>query len=214
MEGEENMALKAQKREQVGTTASKKARNEGKLPANIYGKDVDSVSILLDKKEFEDKIREVGVNGVFNVEVEGNGTYNVFVKDMTTASLKNLIYHVDLLAFKEGEKVTMTIPIVVTGEESVDEGYVSQELNELEVEIAPSDAPDEIEVDVSQMEIGDTMTVSDLEIPEGVDAEILTDGDYTLVTVVPPTEYEEPEQGELEDGSMPEPEVIGEDSEE
>src|SRR5690625_539584 len=133
---------------------------------------------------------------------------------MTTASLKNLIYHVDLLAFKEGEKVTMTIPIVVTGEESVDEGYVSQELNELEVEIAPSDAPDEIEVDVSQMEIGDTMTVSDLEIPEGVDAEILTDGDYTLVTVVPPTEYEEPEQGELEDGSMPEPEVIGEDSEE
>ena len=211
MEGVSLMALKAQKREQLGSSASKKARNEGKLPANIYGSAVDSVSVLLDLKEFENKIKEVGSNGVFEVAVEGAETYKVFVKELTGSTLSPTVYHVDLLAFKEGDKVTMTIPITTVGEEAVKEGYVSQELNEIEVEIAPADAPEVIEVDVSKMVIGDTMTVADLEIPEGVDVEILTEGDYTLVTVVPPTDFVEPEV--TDDASMAEPEVIGEDEE-
>lgn len=205
------MAIKATKRVEVGTSASNRARNEGFVPANIYGKAVDSVSVLINRKELENKIREVGSNGVFSIEVEDNGNYNVFVKDLSTAALKDTIYHVDLLAFKEGEKVSMTIPVVLLGDEKVEDGYVSLLLNELDVEVAPSDAPDEFVVDVSDLKIGDTLTVADLPVPEGV--EILTEQDYTLVTVSAVEEFEEPETDANEEVAMPEPEVIGEDEE-
>ena len=205
------MSIKATKREEVGTSASKKARDAGLVPANIYGKEVESLSVLINLKELEDKIREVGMNGVFTVDVENDASYNVFVKEFSKAALKQTVYHVDLLSFKEGEKVSMTIPIVLHGEEAVKEGFVSLLLNELEVEVAPSDAPEEFVIDASEFKIGDTLTVADLKVPAGV--EVITELDYALVTVSAPEEFEEPEVAD-EDAEMPEPEVIGEDEEE
>lgn len=205
------MSIKATKREEVGTIASKKARNAGLVPANIYGKEVDSLPVLINLKELEDKIKEVGWNGVFTIDVEGDASYNVIVKEFSKAALKQIVFHVDLLSFKEGEKVSMTIPIVLHGEENVKEGFVSLLLNELEVEVAPSEAPEELVVDASDFKIGDTLTVADLKVPAGV--EVTTELDYALLTVTAPEEFEEPEVAD-EDSAMPEPEVIGEDDEE
>lgn len=205
------MSIKATKREEVGTIASKKARNAGLVPANIYGKEVDSLPVLINLKELEDKIKEVGWNGVFTIDVEGDASYNVIVKEFSKAALKQIVFHVDLLSFKEGEKVSMTIPIVLHGEKNVKEGFVSLLLNELEVEVAPSEAPEELVVDASDFKIGDTLTVADLKVPAGV--EVTTELDYALLTVTAPEEFEEPEVAD-EDSAMPEPEVIGEDDEE
>lgn len=204
------MSIKATKREEVGTIASKKARNAGLVPANIYGKEVDSLPVLINLKELEDKIKEVGWNGVFTIDVEGDASYNVIVKEFSKAALKQIVFHVDLLSFKEGEKVSMTIPIVLHGEENVKEGFVSLLLNELEVEVAPSEAPEELVIDASDFKIGDTLTVADLKVPAGV--EVTTELDYALLTVTAPEEFEEPEVAD-EDSAMPEPEVIGEDDE-
>lgn len=200
------MKLTATKRTETGTSASRRAREEGKIPAAIYGREVDTVSVLLDRKDFEMTLREVGSNGVFDVEVDGD-TYHVFVKEKTNAALKPEIYHVDLLAFTKGQKVNMTIPVYITGEEAISEGIVSQSISELEVSVAPAEAPSEFTVDVSEMEIGDTKHVSDIAIDDSI--ELLSDTDSTVVSVSAPQIEEEPEP--TADDEMPEPEVIGED---
>lgn len=201
------MKISAQKRTETGTTASKRARNEGKLPGAIYGSNVETIPVLLNDKEFHDTLREVGYNGVFEVEVEGDQTYQVFVKETDRAALKPLTYHVDLLAFAKGEKVAMTIPVVITGAEEIEEGIASQSINELEVEADPSEVPSEFTVDVSELVIGDSLTVANIDVPESV--EVLTDASYSVVSIVPPEEEIE-ETGTEEDAEMPEPEVIGE----
>lgn len=211
MEGESFMVLKAEKRTELGTAASRKARNEGKLPASIYGREVESIPVLLDQKEFDDLMRDIGENGVFDVEVSGSGTYKVFVKQRDNAALKRVTYHVDLLAFKEGDKVAMTVPIYIRNEDELEEGVVSLLMNELNVEVAPADAPDQIEINVSDLEIGDSLKVEELIIPEGV--EVQDEATQTVLTVTPPTQYEEPEDTDSEDASVPEPEVIGEEKE-
>ena len=203
------MKLTATKRTETGTSASRRAREEGKIPAAIYGKEVDTVSVLVDRKEFEMLLREVGTNGVFDVEVDGDDTYHVFVKEKTNAALKPEIYHVDLLAFTKGQKVHMTIPVHVTGEDTIDEGIVSQSISELEVNVAPAEAPSEFVVDVTGMEIGDTRHVSDIAMDDSV--ELLSETDSTVVSVSAPQIEEEPEPAE--DDEMPEPEVIGEEDE-
>lgn len=203
------MKISAIKRTETGTSASKKARNEGKVPAAIYGKDVDTVSVLLNQKELEDTLRQVGANGVFEVDVEGE-SYQVFVKEQKTAAIKPILFHVDLLAFTKGQKVTMTIPVYITGEEEIKEGYVSQSISELEVEVAPAEAPSEYTVDVSELTIGDSVVVSDIKL--GSDTTLITDADSTVVSISAPDAYEE-ETTETTD-EMPEPEVIGDNQEE
>lgn len=204
------MKILAEKRTTTGTSASKKARAAGKLPAVIYGSSVESLPVLLDLKEFEDTIRAVGANGVFSLDIDGE-VYKVFVKDTASYALTPKLYHIDLQAFTAGEKVTMTIPVYVVGEENIKEGNVSQSISEIDIEIAPEDAPTSFDIDVSSLEIGDSVAVSDIELPEG--AELLSEDDLTVLSVLAPEDISEdlePTEGEAD---MPEPEVIGADEE-
>lgn len=204
------MKIVAEKRTQTGTSASKKVRAAGKLPAVIYGKAVESLPVSVNLKEFEDAIREVGSNGVFSLDVDGE-VYKVFVKDTASYALTPKLYHIDLQAFTAGEKVTMTIPVYVVGEENIQEGNVSQSISEIDIEIAPEEAPTSFDIDVSSLEIGDSVVVSDIELPEG--AELLSEEDLTVLSVLAPEDISEdlePTEGAAE---MPEPEVIGADEE-
>lgn len=204
------MKIVAEKRTKTGTSASKQARAAGKLPAVIYGSKVESLPVLLDLKEFEDTIREVGSNGVFSLDVDGE-EYQVFVKDTASFALTPKLYHVDLQAFTAGEKVIMTIPVTVLGEEKIAEGNVSQSISEIEIEIAPEDAPTHFEVDASALEIGDSVTVAEIELPDN--AELITEADETVISVVAPEDISEDLESTEAAGDMPEPEVIGEDEE-
>ena len=206
------MKIVAEKRAKTGTSASKKARAAGKLPAVIYGSSVESLPVLIDLKGFEDIIREVGANGVFTVDVEGED-YKVFVKDSQAFALTPKLYHIDLQAFTAGEKVVMTIPVVVEGEEKILEGNVTQSVSEIEIEIAPEDAPTNFVVDASALAIGDSVTVADIEMPEG--AVLITESDETVISVVAPEDISDDLEDTESTDEMPEPEVIGEeDSEE
>lgn len=204
------MKLSAKPRTETGTRASKKARREGLIPAAVYGSSLETQTVLFNRLEFEAIIREIGSNGVFSLEVEGDQTYQVFVKDQADAALQDLIYHVDLQAFREGEKVVMDIPIYLEGEEELEEAVANQSLTEIQIEVAPAEAPSEYYVNVADLEIGDSITVADMGL-EG-DIEIVTELDTTVVSVSPPEEeIEVAEPGTEED--MPEPEVIGESEE-
>lgn len=204
------MKISAEKRTKTGTSASKQARAAGKLPAVIYGSQVESLPVLIDLKEFEDTIREVGANGVFTLAVDGED-YTVFVKETSAFALTPKLYHVDLQAFSAGEKVVMTIPVFVEGEENILEGNVTQSISEIEIEVAPEEAPNNFTVDASELAIGDSITVADIEMPEG--AVLITEADETVLSVVAPEDISDDLEPTESSDEMPEPEVIGADEE-
>ena len=204
------MKIVAEKRTQTGTGASKKARAAGKLPAVVYGKKVESLPVLLDLKAFEDTIREVGSNGVFSIDVEGE-EYTVFVKEFSSFALTPKLYHVDLQAFSSGEKLVMTIPVYVDGDDKILEGIDSQSISELEIEVAPADAPESFVIDVSELKIGDMISVADIKLPEG--SVLITESDETVLSVNAPEDISEDLEPTEASDEMPEPEVIGADEE-
>ena len=198
------MKLKAQKRERLGTSASKQARNDNKVPATIFGSDMEAQSVLIDRKEFDELLRELGRNAVFNIDLDGEET-QVLIKNIDLSALKPEIYNVELNALTKGQKVTVPVTIVLEGLEDVKEGVVTQTLNEVEVETDPLDIPTEITLNVSDLVIGDTVVVSDLKVPENVT--VLAEAEETVVVVSAPRVEEEPTDGDAE---VAEPEVIGE----
>lgn len=198
------MKLKAQKRERLGTSASKQARNDNKVPATIFGSDMEAQSVLIDRKEFDELLRELGRNAVFNIDLDGEET-QVLIKNIDLSALKPEIYNVELNALTKGQKVTVPVTIVLEGLEDVKEGVVTQTLNEVEVETDPLDIPTEITLNVSDLVIGDTVVVSDLKVPENVT--VLAEAEETVVVVAAPRVEEEPADGDAE---VAEPEVIGE----
>lgn len=198
------MKLKAQKRERLGTSASKQARNDNKVPATIFGSDMEAQSVLIDRKEFDELLRELGRNAVFNIDLDGEET-QVLIKNIDLSALKPEIYNVELNALTKGQKVTVPVTIVLKGLEDVKEGVVTQTLNEVEVETDPLDIPTEITLNVSDLVIGDTVVVSDLKVPENVT--VLAEAEETVVVVAAPRVEEEPTDGDAE---VAEPEVIGE----
>lgn len=198
------MKLKAQKRERLGTSASKQARNDNKVPATIFGSDMEAQSVLIDRKEFDELLRELGRNAVFNIDLDGEET-QVLIKNIDLSALKPEIYNVELNALTKGQKVTVPVTIILEGLEDVKEGVVTQTLNEVEVETDPLDIPTEITLNVSDLVIGDTVVVSDLKVPENVT--VLAEADETVVVVAAPRVEEEPADGDAE---VAEPEVIGE----
>lgn len=204
------MKLHAEKRVKVGTSASKQARAENKIPAVVYGKDFEATPVLIDTKELEDLVREMGRNAVFEIDIDGR-SQQVLIKNVDRSALKPELYNVELQAITKGQRVTVLVPVVLEGSEEIKEGILTQALNELEVEVLPAEIPAEITVDVKDMVIGDVLTVEEMSIPENV--EVLTEKDTTVAVVSAPQLEEEPEEGADVDAATPEPEVIGENEE-
>lgn len=196
------MSIKAELRTKTGTGASKQARREGKIPATLYGKEVEATSLLVSAREFEALLKAEGSNAVFDVEFDGK-TQQVILKDFEKASLKDHFYSIDLEAISANQKLQVEVPLVLLNEETVKVGIVAQVFNTIEVETTPANIPNAFEIDVKGMEIGDTKSISDLEVPAGV--EILEDAEETIVSVIAPTE----EPAEDEESEAVEPEVIG-----
>lgn len=200
------MALDAELRTKTGTGASKKARNEGKIPVSLYGGDLEATSLLVNRREFEALLKKEGSNAVFDVNYDGK-TQKVILKNFEKAALADQFYSVDLAAISADQKLQVEIPLVLVNAETVKEGIVELVMNTVEVETAPDTIPNSFEIDVTGMEIGDSKSIADLEVPAGV--EVLVDSEETIVSVAAPTE--EPEETDSEEEA--EPEVIGEEQE-
>ncbi|AXY26000.1 50S ribosomal protein L25 [Suicoccus acidiformans] len=202
------MSLKAEVRMQTGTSASKRDRREGKIPVSLYGKDHKAQSLLIDRREFEQILRSEGANAVFDVEVEGQ-TQKVWIKDFEQAALQDIIYSVDLEAISANQTLEVEVPLYLVNEAAVKVGVVELVENTIMVETKPDSIPQSFELDVAELEIGDVLTVADLDVP--ADVTVIMEEDTTIVTVSAPTE--EPEEVDP-DAEMAEPEVIGESDEE
>lgn len=192
----------------------KKLRNTGKVPAVVYGYGTKNVSVKVDEVEFIKVIREVGRNGVIELGV-GSKNIKVMVADYQFDPLKNQITHIDFLAINMSEERTVEVPVQLVGEAvgAKEGGVVEQPLFDLEVTATPDNIPESIEVDITNLEVNDSLSVSDIKVSG--DFTIENDPEETVVSVVTPTQ--EPTEEEIEamegESATEEPEVVGEDSE-
>lgn len=192
----------------------KQLRKSGKVPAVVYGYGTKNVSVKVDEVEFIKVIREVGRNGVIELGV-GSKTIKVMVADYQFDPLKNQITHIDFLAINMSEERTVEVPVQLVGEAvgAKEGGVVEQPLFNLEVTATPDNIPEAIEVDITELNINDSLTVADVKVTG--DFKIENDSAESVVTVVAPTEEPTEEEIEAMEGEQQteEPEVVGESKE-
>lgn len=195
-----NPTLSAQKRTVLGK-AVKKLRRDGKLPANVYGKGLESQAIEVDTKTFDEIFAQVGETGLIDLQFEGT-SHPVLVKNIQLKYPLKTPLHVDFYQVNLKEKVKTMVPLEVTGEPKAvtdNIGILITQLNEVEVEALPTELPEKIEISVEALaQIGDQITVSQLSVPS--DVEILNDPEQIIAKIEEPVveepEPEEPAEGE------------------
>ena len=184
--------LKAEERKVTGRKV-KNLRKEGLVPANVYGKKVESVSLQVLEKDFKDVYKEVGETGLVTLEV-GKEEKPVLVHSIQVNAKTGDILHVDFLQVDLKVKVTANVPVEVVGEpqaEKLGVGTVVQYLNEVEVEALPADLLEKFEVDTTELaEVDQAIYVKDLKYDKSK-IEVKTDGEEIVVKVEPPQKEEE-----------------------
>lgn len=207
-------AIQSKSREVKTRSALSALRNEGFIPSVVYGYKTESTPIAVSERDLLFTLRETGRNGVIKLNVDGKDL-NVVLNDYQADALKGDIRHADFLAINMTEELEVEVSVNLVGQ-SVGEkegGTVQQPNFEVLIKVKPSDIPDSFDVDVSGLEIGDSITVGD--IRDKSKFEILNDDNHSLVLIsAPRTEAEMEElEGDAETTDA-EPEVIGEDDKE
>lgn len=168
--------LPAEPRNEFGKGAARRTRRAGKIPAVLYGHGSDPKHLSLPTIEFARAVRENGRNAVLTLEVAGSKNELALCKTVTTHPTKNYIEHVDLLLVRRGEKVTVEVPIVITGE-AAPGTLATQDLSVVQLEAEALHIPEQIEVSIQDLEANTQIHASDIVLPRGVtlqtDEEIL-----------------------------------------
>ena len=188
-------------------------RAAGLVPAVVYGYKTEATPISVNERDLLKTLRITGRNGVMKLQVDGNEV-NVVLNDYQADPLKGTVLHADFLAINMTEELEVSVHINLVGESKGEkEGGVIQQPNwELDIKVKPTEIPETFDLDISDLEIGDTLTVAD--IREKSKYEILSEDDYALVTISAPRTEEELEAlDEASEEASAEPEVIGADKE-
>ncbi|MEJ2503261.1 MAG: 50S ribosomal protein L25/general stress protein Ctc [Gemmatimonadota bacterium] len=205
----ENAILKAVVRSETGKGAARRMRREGLIPAVVYGRGEETRSLTLDAHEFEMLVKEHSLDTTLvELRIEGEkkkDKVRTLVVEVQSHPYRPEVLHVDFQQIHAGERVTVEVPIVLQGTaEGVREGGVLQHImHVVEVECPVESIPESFSVDVSGLEIGDSIHISEMAVPE--DAEVLADPKRTICTVAAPTILELPEEEE----EVEEPELVG-----
>ena len=200
-------SLNATPRADRGTGVARKLRQSGKVPAVIYGHGRDSQPLAIDTRELDRLLERVSAaSTVIELSVDGRMA-RTLIREIQRHPFKKHILHVDFQELVAGEKVTVSIPIVLTGtSEGVKAGGILDHvLHQLTIRVDPMHIPNHVDVDVTSLTIGHSIHVSDLTVPAGV--EILDDQEATVTTVAAPR-AETPVAGVPVVEAAPEPELI------
>lgn len=181
--------LSVEPRTEFGKGAARRTRRAGKIPAVLYGHGADPRHFALPAIEFARVVRENGSNAVITLDLEGASEL-ALTKTIVVHPLKNYIEHVDLLVVKRGEKVTVDVPVVVSGTPGPG-GLVNQDVDTLQVEVEALHIPEQVEVSIEGAEIGTQILAGQIELPKG--ATLVTDPESLVVSV------NEPQREETED---------------
>ena len=175
-------------RESLGKQANKKYRKDGFIPAVIYGKNKDNLNILVDPIKLKKLLKnEAGENTIIEMKLDKSDLKkNVLLKDAHLDTLTSDPLHLDFYEITEGMDVKVSAPLLFTGKpEGVKNGGVIQTLsNEIKIECLPTNIPNIIEINISDLNIGDTLRVKDIKPMNGI--EILSNPESTIISVLAP----------------------------
>jgi len=198
--------LNAEPRADAGRGASRRLRREGKVPAILYGGSEGAKAITLDHNELIQHLKHEAFHShILEVKI-GRKKEQAILKDIQHHPYKQEVMHIDLLRIEAGHELNMSVPLHFTGADGapgVKEGGVfSRNVVEVEILCLPKDLPEYLEIDVSGLGIGDSVHLSDIPLPEGVQIVALSHGDAhehdSAVAAVhhPRVAEEEPEEAE------------------
>ncbi|GAB2758547.1 50S ribosomal protein L25/general stress protein Ctc [Salinifilum aidingensis] len=176
--------LPVEQRTEFGKGAARRTRRAGKIPAVLYGHGTDPKHLSLPSVEFARALRENGQNAVLRLDVTGGSTELALTKTVTTHPIKAYIEHVDLLVVKRGEKVTVEVPVSVTGEANAGT-LVNQEITAIEVSAEALHIPEQLEISVDGAEGGTQITAADVPLPGGVELQSAPEALVVNVTEAP-----------------------------
>lgn len=177
-----SVSLKASKREILTKSQNKILRENGQVPGIVYGKEKDPQTISVDEVELIKVIRSEGRNAVLSLDIDSGDKVDVMFHEYQVNPLKGELIHVDFYMADMSQAIDVTVPLRLEGEPK--QGILQQPLFELQVRAKPNDIPEEITVDASGLEIGDTITVSN--IPVSGDFELLEDPETTVASILAP----------------------------
>jgi large subunit ribosomal protein L25 len=205
----ESSALTVSSREPSGSRAARRLRREGNVPGIVYGGGSEPVTFQVDARALRLALQHAGA--VLDLSIDGQGATPVVVKELIRHPVGGEAVHIDLLRVRLDQAIQATVALELVGGDDapgVKEGGVLEHVTrEVTVEALPNDIPDRIEVDVSEMVIGDTVSFSQLTAPAKV--QLIGDDETVIATLTPPRLQIE-EEPEIEE----EVELVGEEGEE
>ncbi|NMA43513.1 MAG: 50S ribosomal protein L25 [Oligosphaeraceae bacterium] len=161
--------ISVQPRQAFGSANSRRLRRGGSVPAVLYGAGEPNLNLSMDYDSAE---KLFGHSGVVELKIDGQGKRSAITKEIANHPISGKILHVDFLAVKADEPVILPVPVIsegtAVGEKSG--GQLEQILREIEVECLPANVPDAIRVDVSALELDESLLIADLQLGEGVTA--------------------------------------------
>ena len=195
--------LQAKERKVLRRSDLTSLRNGGNVPAVVYGAKLASTPIYLNEIELLKTIKDVGRNGVISLDVEGS-KQNVILTDFQKDPLKNGFVHVDFLAVDMSKEITTNVRIVLVGEAAgvKDGGVLQQSLHEVSISATPANIPQSIDVDVTNLQVAETITIAD--IKGNSTFSINHEEDEVVASILPPRQEEEISTGEKQEAGIPE----------
>jgi large subunit ribosomal protein L25 len=191
----ERVKIVVRERETRGSADSRRLRKQGLIPGVLYGRGEPRAFTVGERDLRAALTGDGGLHAILDVTIEGaNASHASVVKDYQQDVVRGGITHIDLHEVRLDQPIQSTVALHLVGEAvgSREGGVLSQSLNELNVEALPLEIPPAIEVDVSELHIGDSLRVADITAPEGVT--LLDDPDTAIASVTQPTRVEEPEE--------------------
>ena len=199
------LTLPAERRERAGKGASRELRRNGRVPAVIYGGKEEPLAIHVEAKELARQLNTGHfMNSIVMVEVGGK-TVRAIPKDVALHPVTDRPLHVDFLRLSKDSKIQVAVPVVFVNEDDSPGlkkgGVLNVVRHELELVCESDKIPDDIQIDVTGLEVGDSIHISNVNLPEG-SVSAITDRDFTIATIVAPSAMKsdagEGEEGEAE----------------
>jgi large subunit ribosomal protein L25 len=184
----EKIIIKAGVRETRGKNEARRMRAEGKVPVVVYGGGTESLAATAELKDLAAILRtDSGVNTVFSLDIDGQGVHDVIFQDRQIDPIIGRLIHADLRRFAKGEKIEMTVPIHLIGTPAgleIEGAVLSQPMREIKVLCEPANTPESFDIDVSALEEGQSVHVSDIQTGEGIEIHESPDSVVASIIVV------------------------------
>lgn len=194
-----------------GSRASRRLRHDGRIPAVVYGHGIDPIPVSVDARDLRVALNgEAGARALLELHI-GSTQHLAVARQLQRHPVRQTVTHIDFQVVSRDEIISADVPILLIGEALAvhrGAGTVAQELQMLNVKARPANLPPHLDIDITDLEIGHTIRVGDIQLPEGVESD--ADPDQAVVTGQPPqvaAVEEEPEAVEGVEGAVPGPEA-------